>query len=87
MKNGTLVWCSDGSYKRKVVPEVCGVGWVVECAKCGKRMEGSFYEISDTFNSCRAEQLEICAVHQLTQALSLFSGVDNWKTKSGCDNY
>ena len=26
MINGTLVWCSDGSYKRKVAPRVSGAG-------------------------------------------------------------
>jgi len=87
MINGTLVWCSDGSYKRKVAPEVSGVGWVVECTKCGKRMEGSFYEESDSANSYRAEQLGVCAVHQLMFALSLFYSISNWETKSGCDNY
>ena len=55
MMNGTLVWCAGGSYKKKVAPEVSGVGWVVECTKCGKQMEGSFYEESDSVNSYRAE--------------------------------
>ena len=26
MVNGTLVWCSDGSYKRKIAPDVSGAG-------------------------------------------------------------
>ena len=77
MINGTLAWCSDESYKRKVAPEVSGVGWVVACTKCGKRMEGSFYEESDSANSYRAEQLGVCAVHQLMFALSLFYSMSN----------
>ena len=81
MLNGTLVWCSDGSYKRKTAPEVSGAGWIVECTKTGSRMEGSFYEVSDSANSYRAEQLGICAVHQLMQALSKFFNVEEWKTK------
>ena len=39
---GTLVWCADGSYKRKSAPDVCGVGWVVECRSCGRRLEVFF---------------------------------------------
>ena len=26
MREGTLVWCADGSYKRETDPDVCGVG-------------------------------------------------------------
>ena len=80
-----VVFC--GSYKRKIAPEVSGAGWIVECTKTGSRMEGSFYEVSDSANSYRAEQLGICAVHQLMQALSKFFDVEEWKTRSGCDNY
>ena len=81
MVNGTLVWCADGSYKRKVAPEVSGAGWVVECAKSGKHMEGSFYEESDSANSCRAEQLGLCAIHHLVTALSLFYYLSSWETR------
>ena len=87
MREGTLVWCTDVPYKRKTAPDVCGVGWVVECKKTGKRLEGFFYEVSEDANAYRAEQLGICAVHQLMQALSQFYNVEEWKTKSGCDNY
>ena len=87
MVNGTLVWCADGSYKRKVAPDVSGAGWIVECTKCGKRMEGSFYEESDSANAYRAEQLGTCAIHHLLTALSLFYCIDKWDTKTWCDNY
>ena len=42
MTKGTLVWCADGSYKRKTAPDVCGVGWVVECRETGKDLRGPF---------------------------------------------
>lgn len=83
---GTLVWCADGSYKRKVAPDVCGVGWVVECRTSGERLEGSFYEISDDANAYRAEQLGICALHHVISAVSVFYGAETWNTKVGCDN-
>ena len=86
MREGTLVWCADGSYKRKVDPDVCGVGWVVECSKTGRRLEGMFYEVSEDANAYRAEQLGICAIHHLMTALSIFYKVPRWKTRAGCDN-
>ena len=86
MKEGTLVWCADGSYKRKVAPDVCGVGWVVECTKTGKRLEGLFYEVTEDANGYRAEQLGICAIHHLMTAISIFYQVKRWKTRAGCDN-
>ncbi len=72
---------------RVILLEGNQIGWVVECTKCGKRMEGSFYEESDSANSYRAEQLGVCVVHQLMFALSLFYSISNWETKSSCDNY
>ena len=33
MLAGTLVWCCDGSYKKKVAPTASGAGWVVYCKK------------------------------------------------------
>ena len=86
MREGTLVWCADGSYKRKTAPDVCGVGWVVECTKTGKKLEGFFFEISDDANAYRAEQLGMCAIHHLITAISLFYKILKWKTRAGCDN-
>ena len=86
MREGTLVWCVDGSYKRKTAPDVCGVGWVVECTKTGKRLEGFFYEISEDANAYRAEQLGTCAICHLITALSLFFKILKWKTRAVFDS-
>ena len=67
MKNNYLVWCADGSYKRKVAPFVSGAGWMVYCTKSKKSMEGQFFEYSDSANAYRAEQLgldDFLAEHQ-----------------------
>ena len=67
MKNNSLVWCADGSYKRKVAPFVSGAGWMVYCTKSKKSMEGQFFEYSDSANAYRAEQLgldDFLAEHQ-----------------------
>ena len=76
MVNGTLVWCADGSYKRKKAPDVCGVGWVVECRATGKKLEGSFYEITESATAYRTEQLGLDAIHHLLCAISIFYDVD-----------
>ena len=86
MVNGILVWCVDGSYKRKIAPDICGVGWVVECRATGKRLEGFFYEITDDATAYCAEQLGLDAIHHLLCAILIFYAVDEWDTKTGCDN-
>ena len=58
--------------KEKTAPNICGVGWVVECTKTGKRLEGMFYEVTEDANGYRTEQLGICAIHHLMTAFSLF---------------
>ena len=40
MINGTLVWCCDGSYKKKVAPTASGAGWLVYCTKTGNILKG-----------------------------------------------
>lgn len=87
MRNGTLVWCADGSYKRKVVPLVLSVGWVVECMACEKRMKESFYEESESVNSYQAKQLGFCAICHLLAVLSFFNQIQFQKLKVGCNNY
>ena len=55
MADGTLVCCADGSYRKKVSPYVSGTGWVIQCSKSGKCIEGCFYEVSDSANAYRAD--------------------------------
>ena len=86
MLAGTLVWCCDGSYKKKVAPTASGAGWVVYCKKTGNLLEGYFFEISEDAGSYRGEQLGMCAVHHLIAAFSLFFFISEWKTKVCCDN-
>ena len=84
--NGTLVWCADGSYKMKKAPDICGVGWVVECRATGNRLEGFFCEITDAATAYCAEQLGLDAIHHLLCAILIFYDVDECDTKTGCDN-
>ena len=47
-ESNALVWCADGSYKRKVAPYVSGAGWMVFCTKSKKSTEGQFFEYSES---------------------------------------
>ena len=86
MINGTLVWCCDGSHKKKVAPTASGAGWMVYCTKTGNSLKGCFYEISEDAGSYRGEQLGMCAVHHLIAAFSLFFAIMKWRTKVCCDS-
>jgi hypothetical protein len=46
MQEGTAIWVTDGSYNRKVAPDVSGAGWLVYCTKRDKKLFGWFYERS-----------------------------------------
>ena len=87
MINGTLLWCADSSYKRKIAPLVSGVGWIVQCIALGRSMEGHFYKESESANAYPAEQLGFCAIYHLIAALLLFYNIKSWKSRVGCDNY
>ena len=76
MLTGTLVWCCDCSYKKKVTPNASGAGWVLYCKKTGNSLEGFFFEISDAAGSYRGEQLGMCAVHHLITAFSMFFSIN-----------
>ena len=86
MLAATLVWCCDGSYKKKVAPTASGAEWVLYCKKTGNLLEGYFFEISDDASSYRGEQLGMCAVHHLIASLSLFFFIMKWRTRVCCDN-
>ena len=72
--------------EEKIAPDVCGVGWVVECSVSGEQLEDYFYEITDNANAYCAKQLELDAIHHVLAALSIYCDVDAWNTRAGCDN-
>ena len=86
MKNGTLVRCADGSYRKKISPFVSSAGWVIHCTSSSNSIEGGVYEVSDSANAYRAKQLDIDAFHHLMAALSVFYGHKDWKSRGGCDS-
>ena len=73
--------------QKKISPCVSGVGWIVYCTKTQREMKGRFFEVSKEANAYRAEQLGLCALHNLIAAFSVFNEIEKWNTKVGCDNF
>jgi hypothetical protein len=86
MKSDSLLWVTDGSYDRKRAPVLSGVGWIIFCQHTGKCLVGSFWEMSLSASSYRAELLGLCSFHLLVLALSKFYKISGWKATLCCDN-
>ena len=86
MRNGTVIWVTDGSYNRKAAPHVSGAGWMLHCTASGRRLFGSFYERSPNAGSYRAELLGLLAIHVLVAALEEYFNLPPHDGKICCDN-
>ncbi len=42
LRNGSLIWATDGSYDQKKAIDLCGVGWMIFCTNTGFRVTGTF---------------------------------------------
>jgi hypothetical protein len=81
-----LVWATDGSYNRKKVIDLCGVGWIIFCTKTGFRLTGTFWEKSNSASSYRAESLGLCTLHLLARAVVEYYKVKGWTAMLCWDN-
>jgi hypothetical protein len=86
LKNGSLIWVTDGSYDRKKAKDLCRVGWMIFCTNTGFRLTGTFWERSPLASLYRAKLLGLCALHLLAQALAEFYQVVGWSATLCCDN-
>jgi hypothetical protein len=86
MMDGSLVWTTDGSYNRKRVADLLGVGWIKFCKTTGRRITGSFWERSSAASSFCTEMLGLCALHLLAQAITDYYDVQSWTALMCCDN-
>ncbi len=86
LREGSLIWTTDGSYDQKRAVNLCGVGWIIFCTNTGFRLTGTFWECSPLAGSYRAELLDLCALHILAQALAEFYTVTGWTAMLCCDN-
>ena len=86
----TNTWLTDmgmgGSYNRKRVTNLSGVGWIIFCTRTEFRITGSFWERSISAKLYRAELLGLCALHFLAWAVAEFYMLDGWSAMLCCDN-
>ena len=76
---GSLIWVTDGSYNRKRVSDLSGVGWRIFCKSMGFCITGSFWERSISATLYRAELLGLlCALHFLARVVAEFYKLDGW---------
>jgi hypothetical protein len=86
LRNGSLIWTTEGSYDRKRTVNLCGVVWILFCTNMGFRLTGNFWERSPLASSYRAKLLGLCALPLFAQALAEFYKVVGWTVKLCCDN-
>ena len=56
LENGTIVCVTDGSYDRKIAPDISGAGlMLLYCTKAKRVLRGNFYEKSATTSSYRGD--------------------------------
>ncbi len=67
---GSLVAVTNGSYIRKLYPNLCSAAFILECAKGSGRIVGSFSECLDVANAYRGELLGLMAIHLLLLSIN-----------------
>ena len=63
-----LCYVTDGSYIKKMVPELCSAAFILECEEGTGRIVGSFPESCKVANAYRGELLGLMAIHLLLLA-------------------
>ncbi len=85
-KDNTMVWTTDGSYDRKKVADLSGVGWIIFCKSSGLQMTGTFWEKSPSASLLRAEMLGLACLHLLARMVAEFFAIGHWTAVISCDN-
>ena len=84
---GTLLWVTDGSYNSKIAPDVSGSGWIACDSGSSRRWACSFYEVSSSATSYRAELLGLYSIHVFIKTLLRhFEQLAQHQAKVRCDN-
>ena len=65
---GTLVTVTDGSYIRKLYPNLCSAAFTVECSEKRGLVVGSFPETSSAASAYRGGLLGLLAIHLILLA-------------------
>ena len=73
IQDESLVAVCDGSYLRKLYPNLCSAALIFECTRGRGRLVVSFAEKSSSANAYRGELLGLMAVHLILLAVSTVS--------------
>ena len=84
--SGTIVCVTDGSYDRKIRPNISGAGILLCWTKEKRMLRGNFYEDSKTASSYRGGFLGLVAIHTILLALCCFYNITFTSPKICCDN-
>lgn len=86
IKDGSAIWCTDGSFDRVSMPDICSAGWSVMDPISKSHIRGSFYEVSPDASAYRGELLGLTALHLVGLAVSELFGAPTKPNNIYCDN-
>ena len=86
IQEGTAVAVTDGSYNKKLAPNISGAGWIIRCKVTGKEVRGSFSEYSTSAGSYRGELLGTLAINTFLLAVEEYYHIHKNETVVFCDN-
>lgn len=86
IQEGTAVAVTDGSYNKKLAPNISGAGWIIRCKASGKEVRGSFSEYSTSAGSYRGELLGTLAINTFLLAIEEYYQPHKNETVVFCDN-
>lgn len=70
IKNGTAIWCTDGSFDRIVMPATSSSGWAIFDPLTKHHIRGAFYEDSgQSASTYSGELLGLVALHLVASAI------------------
>jgi len=84
---GMLLWVTDGLYNSKLAPDISGSGWIACDSSSMRRWACSFYKVSPSATSYRAELLGLYSIHVFIKTLLRhFEQLAQHQAKVRCDN-
>jgi hypothetical protein len=87
IRNGTAIWCTDGSFDRIVMPTTSSSGWVIFDPLTKHHIRGAFYEDSgQSASAYRGELLGLVALHLVASAIVELYGPTEVANTMFCDN-
>lgn len=85
-RNGTAIWCTDGSFDRVIMPDVSSAGWTVFDPTTHSHIRAGFYEVTDSASAYRGELLGLTALHLVACAFKELYGEPDRPNRLICDN-